>query len=110
MKRWAGLLTLLLLAAIGAVAISTRLQPSELERRHATIRVGMTRDEVVELMGTGQADPRRLLQPVVFWTWSWLPPRRFMARDVLLQVEFDATGRVARTSVDGMQLQPEATP
>jgi hypothetical protein len=45
-ERWAGLLALFLLAAIGAAAVAPRIGPSELERQHATIRVGMSPEEV----------------------------------------------------------------
>jgi hypothetical protein len=108
MKRWAGLLALFLLAAISAVVIAPRFAPSELERRHATIRVGMTASEVVKIM-----DAR--VEPLTFlgasnlgsgFTWSYLPPRRFLARDVRLEVDFDTNSRVIRTTVDGEQRQP----
>jgi hypothetical protein len=48
-KRWAGLFALFLLAAIGVMVFAPRFQPSELERRHATINLGMTRDEVAKI-------------------------------------------------------------
>jgi hypothetical protein len=107
MKRWTGLLGLLLLAAIGAVVIATRLQPSDLERRHATIRVGMTPDAVVKIMDTGGPEPLTYLADSGSgYTWSWLPPRRFVARDLHLEVVFDGNARVIRTTANGEQRQP----
>ena len=105
MKRWAGLLALFLVAAIGAVMISTRFQPSELERQHATIRVGMTGGEVLEILGTPEP-PFLGTSRWVGLTWTYLPPRRFLARQVRLEVEFDTDERVIRTMVDGVQVQP----
>jgi hypothetical protein len=102
-KRWAALLALFLVAAIGAVAISTRMQPSDLERRHATIRVGMTYQEVERIMETPpmggfNADDG---EKRIWWRRSG-----FAARNVDVAVTFDREGRVVRMTVDGKQRQP----
>jgi hypothetical protein len=105
MKRWAGLLALFLLAAIGAVMIAPRFQPSDLERRHAKVRPGMTVEEVTSIMHPDRGWPNNI-QPGE-WTWAWRVPRRVGARKVrLLEVEFDNRGRVIRTTVDGEPLRP----
>lgn len=107
MKGWAGLLAFFLLAAIGAVSISTRLQPDEWEVRHATIRIGMTPEEVVSIMNTGGLEPQTFLASSGSgFTWSYVPPRRFLTRDVRLEVDFDVNQRVIRTSVNEAQLMP----
>jgi hypothetical protein len=106
MKRWAGLLGLFLLAAIGAVMISVRMQPSDLERRFATIRPGMNPEEVARIMTDAEPEPPTLYSWRPGFTWSYLPPRRLMVRDVRLEVEFDGNARVIRTTVDGVQVQP----
>jgi hypothetical protein len=48
MKRWACLFLVLIAGA--TVVISVRMRPSEWERRHAMIRVGMTPEEVAWIM------------------------------------------------------------
>lgn len=97
MKRWDGLIALFLMAAITALAMSTRFRPSELERRHRMIRVGMTVEEVHRTMGN--LEPSRLRDPAPRGvTWEYLPPRRFLVSDVRLKVHFDNDARVIRTS------------
>ena len=106
MKRWAGLLALFLVAAIGAVVIAPRFRPTDVERQHATIRVGMNPEEVARIMTGGNPEPPTLYFGKPGFTWSWLSPRKFMARGVRLEVDFDANASVTRTTVDGEQLQP----
>jgi hypothetical protein len=106
MRRWAGLLALFLLATLGALAISARMRPSEWERRHATIRVGMTPEEVAWIMNTGGPEPLTFLsERGAGFTLEYRPPKRFLARDVRLEVFFDENARVAGTAVDGNTLR-----
>jgi hypothetical protein len=96
-KRWAGLVALFLVAALGAVVISA---PSELERRHATIRPGMTYREVSKMMGGTGVD---FASPVGSggggWTRHWSCPKRLGRRHVELVVTFDDEGLVTETTV-----------
>jgi hypothetical protein len=94
-KRWAGLLALFLLAAIGAVVIAPRFQPSEHEQRFAKIRVGMTVDEVEAIMGG-----RGFVEfPAPNAARYWICPRRAGRPAVALNVVFDDAARVAETAV-----------
>jgi hypothetical protein len=95
MKRWAGLLALFLLAAVGTVVLAPRFQPSEFERRHATIRAGMTVDEVEAIMGgRGYVE-----YPAPNAAQCWICPRRAGRPAVLLTVVFDEEARVVETAV-----------
>jgi hypothetical protein len=106
-KLWSRLLAIFLLVAIGAVAISTHLGPSELQRRHATVRVGMTPDQVAEIMGQRQSIPAiRRRAPQAAFTWTFRSPASEFTRSMDFDIEFDADFRVMRTAVDGVQLQP----
>lgn len=107
MKLWSRLLAIFLLVAIGAVAISARLRPTELQRRHATVRVGMTSDQVAEIMGQRQSIPAvRRRAPHAAFTWTFHSPSGEFTRSMCLDVDFDADFRVMRTTVDGVHVQP----
>jgi hypothetical protein len=107
MKRWTGLCLVLVAAAILALAISARMRPGEWERRHAMIRVGMTRDEVHQIMDTVGPEPLASSGcGAAGFFWEYRLPKRFLARDVFLVVEFDGDARVIRTTVDGKTLRP----
>jgi hypothetical protein len=81
------------------------MRPGEWERRHATIRVGMSRDEVRQIMDTGGPEPLASSGcGAAGFFWEYRPPKRFLRRDVRLEVFFDETARVA--AVDGVQVQP----
>jgi hypothetical protein len=104
-KRWAGLLLVLVAAAIVALVIAARMRPDDLERRHATIRVGMTLTEVKRIMNPGR-EPDAVRADGNGFTWEYRPTKRFLTRDVRLGVHFDADADVIRTTVDGVQVQP----
>jgi hypothetical protein len=106
MKRWAGLLALFLVAAIGAVVMAPRFRLSSLERRHSTIRVNMKVDEVTMIMDDPADEASRSFIEPKTWSRVWLPPQAAGARGKRLEVEFDDQGHVIRTTVDGKQLQP----
>jgi hypothetical protein len=93
-KRWAGLLLVFVAAAIVALVIAARMRPDDLERRHATIRAGMTWDEVETIMGR---PGERVMCPSP--TRVWTPPHRLGRPDVELVVQFDHDLRVTETSV-----------
>lgn len=101
MKRWTGLLLVLGAAAVVALTIAARMRPSELERRHAKIRLGMTVDEVAEIMVSGrQDDPgNTTFDPPDGWIWSWRSNKSFLVREVEVAVTFDDLGRVIRTRI-----------
>lgn len=111
MRRWLGLLGLFLLAAIGTVIVAARLQPGELERRHAVIQVGMTEEEVEAIMGERGTEEEPLsiswfpYAKRTRWTWYWSPPKRIGASDYPLSVTFNS-GRVVTTRANGEQLRP----
>jgi hypothetical protein len=50
-KRWLGLLIVFGAMTVGAVFLSRTL-PIEMERRFESVRPGMTRDEVISVMGS----------------------------------------------------------
>lgn len=106
MKRWFGLLLVLVGAALVASLIAARMRPSKWERRHATIRVGMTPDEVASIMHGEKPEPRQAPVQIGSFTHRYVPPKSILVRDVLLEVHFGADGRVVRTTVDGAQVQP----
>lgn len=107
MKRWAGLILVLVAAAVVALVISARTRPHEWERRHGMIRVGMTRDDVRHIMEhTGGPEPLRSSGCGAGFFWEYRPPKRFLARDVLLVVHFGDDARVDGTAVNGVQVQP----
>jgi hypothetical protein len=97
MRQWRTIFGVLALAVFLALVIAVQVRPTELERRHATIRPGMTADAVARIM-----EPDEIGSPYTFvipngWTWSWRLPRRFPVRDVELEVTFDGAGRVVGT-------------
>jgi hypothetical protein len=105
MKRWAGLLALFLLAAIGAVVIAPWFQPSEHEQRFAKIRVGMTKDDVEAIMQK-QSGVRlnRFVMPAghpskIGEAWYWRCRLSRWGAGVEFVVKFDNTGRVAATAM-----------
>lgn len=106
MKRWAGLLLVLVAAAVVAWIVSVRMRPSEWERRHAMIRVGMTRDEVALIMHGYNREPGHAPAHVGRSTSGFMPPKSIFQRDVLLEVHFGDDDRVVRTTVDGVQVEP----
>src|SRR5262249_25587889 len=101
MLRWIGLSAILLLAAFVAFVVAARLRPTELEQRHALIRPGMTVHEVAGIMGK-EVSPYTFIEPCGF-TWLIRGEKRFLARDPEVEIQFDASGRVVRTSVNGEQ-------
>jgi hypothetical protein len=101
MKRWAGWLLILGAATLATIAISLSLRPrpSELERRLATIRPGMTREEVAEIMNMGEPKPECRKGDVASprsGTWHFHPSS---GREVELTVMFDDDGRVTESAV-----------
>jgi hypothetical protein len=95
MKRWAGIFTLFLVASIVVVVVGWRFRDGDLERRHATIRPGMTLAEVKNIMGT----PRREFNLPAGATWFWRSRKLIGPRDAMLVVQFDHTGRVIQTDI-----------
>lgn len=109
MKRWAGLLLMFAVATFVVVAISMRIpskvQPNPLERRHATIRPGMTEREVITIMD-GDFPPsvskgKDGIVPGETHHFEWAIPSEQYG-SVRLRVYFDAAGRVTRTSAEVM--------
>jgi hypothetical protein len=99
MKRWLVLFVLLITATIVAVVISL---PSERERRHATIRPGMTVDEVHSIMHDGLDPPEyrwTMMRPIAGEHWSWTSPRRLGRPEVELVVWFGDDLRVSKMAV-----------
>jgi hypothetical protein len=96
MKRWAVLLGLFLLAVIVVLFASTQFRADHLERRHATIRLGMTHEEVAKIMDIGEDLTRMPPQNsrISFGhskdgtSWCWRCRRRPWRRDVELVVLF----------------------
>lgn len=90
-----GRLLLAFITAASASALVISLQPTDIERRHATIRPGMTLREVGKIMDAEMVSDKPISPRGSAW---WSVPRRFGgASSVFLEVEFDEHGRVVRT-------------
>ena len=105
MKHWAGLLLVFVVAAIAAVVIAPRFRPSALERRHATIRVGMTSGEVENIMDQAGVNHEKAVvsvpkggPPFRGEVWLWPCRRDTLRGEVKVVVVFDQAGRVTETA------------
>lgn len=98
MKRWAGVVAILLLVPVGAMILAPSFQPTELERRLTTVRPGMTREEVAGVMNPDKSDVPHEFTANGYRFWSWMCPGSFGRPTKQLFVRFDDDGRVIATS------------